>query len=167
MAVNKVIYDGQTLIDLTGDTITADNVLSAFTFHDKSGAEATGTCTFDADTKDADATAAEILATKTAYVNGQKVIGSMANNGQLQERLPQKTEIIPFLSASMMVQGKLASLQGKKPSLLQKISKKALIFWVLQGHLQVFLIKHRPKPLSPQPASSRLRQMKDLIIWLA
>lgn len=26
MAVNKVIYDGATLVDLTGDTITADNL---------------------------------------------------------------------------------------------------------------------------------------------
>lgn len=26
MAVNKVIYDGATLVDLTGDTVTADNL---------------------------------------------------------------------------------------------------------------------------------------------
>ena len=43
MAINKVIYGGNTLIDLTGDTVTADNVLSGYTFHDKSGATSTGT----------------------------------------------------------------------------------------------------------------------------
>ena len=26
MAVNKVVYDGATLVDLTGDTVTADNL---------------------------------------------------------------------------------------------------------------------------------------------
>ena len=38
MAVNKVIYGGRTLIDLTGDTVTADKLLTGFTAHDKSGA---------------------------------------------------------------------------------------------------------------------------------
>lgn len=37
MAINKVIYGGETLIDLTGDTVTADKILSGFTAHDKGG----------------------------------------------------------------------------------------------------------------------------------
>lgn len=79
--VNKVVYGGNTLIDLTGDTVTQDKVLSGYKTHDKSGAPITGTCTYDADTTDATATDAEILATKTAYVNGSKVTGVMTNNG--------------------------------------------------------------------------------------
>ena len=43
MAVNKVEYGGSTLIDLTSDTVTADNLLSGYTAHDKSGAIITGT----------------------------------------------------------------------------------------------------------------------------
>ena len=42
MAINKVIYGGKVLIDLTGDTITANKVLSGYTAHDKSGAPITG-----------------------------------------------------------------------------------------------------------------------------
>ena len=79
--VNKVIYGGETLIDLTGDTAVATDVLSGKKFHLKSGAQATGSCTYDADTSDATAGASEILATKTAYVNGSKVTGTMPNNG--------------------------------------------------------------------------------------
>lgn len=37
MAINKVIYGGETLIDLTGDTVTADKILSGFTAYDKGG----------------------------------------------------------------------------------------------------------------------------------
>lgn len=37
MAINKVIYGGETLIDLTSDTVTADKILSGFTAHDKGG----------------------------------------------------------------------------------------------------------------------------------
>ena len=39
--VNKVVYGSNVLIDLTGDTVTADKVLSGFTAHDKSGAPIT------------------------------------------------------------------------------------------------------------------------------
>ena len=41
--VNKVEYAGQTLIDLTSDTVTADKLLQGYTAHDKSGALITGT----------------------------------------------------------------------------------------------------------------------------
>lgn len=79
--VNKVIYGNQTLIDLTGDDVTDSDILAGKKAHDASGAPITGSCTYDADTSDADATAAEILATKTAYKNGSKLTGSMPNRG--------------------------------------------------------------------------------------
>ena len=41
--VNKVVYDGTTLIDLTGDDVTAGDVLSGKKFHLPSGAQAFGT----------------------------------------------------------------------------------------------------------------------------
>lgn len=79
--INKVVYGGNTLIDLTADTVDAAHLLAPYTAHDKSGAPITGACTFDADTSDANATAAEILLNKTAYVNGVKRTGTMPNNG--------------------------------------------------------------------------------------
>ena len=81
MAVNKVIYGGNTLIDLTADTVTAEDLAEGVTAHDKSGAVITGTSTKDADTSDANATAPEILLGKTAYVNGVRLNGTMPNNG--------------------------------------------------------------------------------------
>ena len=81
---NKVVFGGKTLIDLTGDTITADKLLQDITAHDKSGATITGTCTFDVDSTDATAAVAEILKGKTAYARGAKLTGTMPNNGAVK-----------------------------------------------------------------------------------
>lgn len=42
MPVNKVVFGGQTLIDLTGDTVTPDTLAVGTTAHDKTGAQITG-----------------------------------------------------------------------------------------------------------------------------
>lgn len=89
---NKVVFNGETLIDLTGDTVEQSDVLSGKTFHYKSGEIKTGTCAYDADTSDADAVASEILATKTAYVAGSKVTGTMVNNGAVAGTITTKAQ---------------------------------------------------------------------------
>lgn len=87
-AKNKIVYGGEVLIDLTGDTATPEKVLKGATFHDKSGAAATGSCTFDSDTQDATAAEAELLKGQTAYVRGVKITGSMPNNGAVSGTVP-------------------------------------------------------------------------------
>lgn len=81
--INKVIVNGQTKMDLTSDTVDAAHLLSGYTAHDKSGAPIEGTCTFDANTRDANATAPEILQGKTAYAKGNKLTGTMPNKGSV------------------------------------------------------------------------------------
>lgn len=43
MAVNRVIYNGSTLIDLSSDTVTADKLLQGVTAHDAAGNLIVGT----------------------------------------------------------------------------------------------------------------------------
>lgn len=88
--VNKVIYGGNVLIDLTADTVTKDKLLSGITAHDKSGAKITGTCTYDVDSTDATAGVDEILYGKTAYVGGAKLTGTMKNNGAVAGTIATK-----------------------------------------------------------------------------
>lgn len=76
-----VLSNGEVLIDLTADTVVADKLAKGVTAHGKDGAPIVGTNTYDADTSDATAAAAEILSGKTAYVTGNKVTGTMPNQG--------------------------------------------------------------------------------------
>lgn len=92
MANSKIIFNGKTLIDLTQDTVVADKLLTGYTAHGADGEVVTGSCTFDADTKDATATAAEVLSGKTAYAKGKKVTGSMTNNGGTKLSVSEKTQ---------------------------------------------------------------------------
>lgn len=91
MAVNKVIYAGSTLIDLTADTITAADLAEGVTAHDKSGEIITGTNTYDSDTSDDTAAVAEILVGKTAHARGTKLTGTMPNNGSVSGSISTKS----------------------------------------------------------------------------
>ena len=90
MAISKVIYGGQTLIDLTADTVVADKLLVGYKAHGADGEIVEGTCSFDANTQDATATAAEILKGKVAYNKGNRITGSMTNNGAVSGTISTK-----------------------------------------------------------------------------
>lgn len=90
MAISKVIYGGNTLIDLTADTVTKDKLLKGYTAHGADGEVINGACEFDANTQDATATAAEILLGKTAYNKATKVTGTMPNNGAVSGSITTK-----------------------------------------------------------------------------
>lgn len=94
--INKLVVGEETKFDLTQDDITADKLAKGIKAHDKSGAPIVGTNTYDADTSDATATAAEILNTKTAYKAGSKITGTMPNNGAKTLNITDKDTPVPI-----------------------------------------------------------------------
>lgn len=90
MAVNKVIFGGNTLIDISDTTAVASEVKSGKYFYGKDGVKTEGTNTFDSDTTDANAIDTEILSGRTAYVNKNKITGAMPNNGGVTGNISTK-----------------------------------------------------------------------------
>lgn len=66
MAVNKVLWGNTTLIDLTTDTVSSENVLSGVTFHKKDGETASGS-----------------LVLQTYYTGSSAPSSSLGSNGDL------------------------------------------------------------------------------------
>lgn len=93
MARNKIIYGGEVLIDLTGDTVTESDVLNGVTFHLPSGETGTGTCDYDSDTSNDTALQAEILNGRTAHARGSQLTGSMPNNGAVSGTISTKSGV--------------------------------------------------------------------------
>lgn len=94
MARNKVIYGGEVLIDLTGDSVTEADVQAGVTFHLPNGEVGTGTCTYDSDTSDDTALVAEVLAGKTFHARGAELTGTMPNRGAISETIDDADDVI-------------------------------------------------------------------------
>lgn len=93
--VSKVVLsNGTTLIDLTADTVTASDILSGVTAHDKSGAPITGSCTYDSDTSNDTAAVSEILSGRTAHARGALLTGTMTNNGAVNGVISSKSAYV-------------------------------------------------------------------------
>lgn len=90
MAVSKVVFGGQTLIDLTQDTISESKILRGFKGHDASGKPIEGTCDFDVDSSDANAQDEEVLKDKKFAKGGEMRTGSMPNNGAIAGKISSK-----------------------------------------------------------------------------
>lgn len=90
MNASKFIYNGETKFDLTGDTVEKDKLLAGFTAHGPDGEPITGECTFDVDSSEATAKAAEILNGRTAAVKGAIITGTMPNNEGVSGSISRK-----------------------------------------------------------------------------
>lgn len=123
---NKVIYGGNTLIDLTIDDVKKSDVLAGIKFHLPSGEPTTGTCPFDADTSDATATAAEILTGKTAYKAGSKLTGTMPNRGGVSGVIDDVTDEFTIQAGYHDGSGKVAIDSTEKAKIISSNIKDGI-----------------------------------------
>ena len=92
MAISKIIYGDQTLIDLTSDTVSEASLLTGVTAHGANGALITGICDYDVNSQNATVQTAEILSGKTAYARGSMLTGTMPNRGGVSGSIAAKSE---------------------------------------------------------------------------
>ena len=131
---NKIVLaSGEVLIDLTGDTIDAAHVLDGFTFHDKSGAPVTGTCTYDSDTSDDTAAVGEILSGKTAHARGALLTGTMPNNGAQMGSISTKTQEVIIAQGYHDGSGKVSILADEQAKLIPSNIREGITILGVEG----------------------------------
>ena len=130
--INKLVVGNEVKFDLTGDTVAPNTLLTGATAHDKSGAQITGTCSYDSDTSDATVAVAEILKDKTAYARGAKIVGTMPNNGAKNytiSNLNDQTITMGFYDGS----GKISFDSAEKAKIIPANIKNGVSILGVQG----------------------------------
>ena len=131
---NKIVLaSGEVLIDLTGDTVEAAHVLDGFTFHDKSGAPVTGTCTYDSDTSDDTAAVGEILSGKTAHARGALLTGTMPNNGAQMGSINTKEQEVIIAQGYHDGSGKVSISDDEQAKLIPSNIREGITILGIEG----------------------------------
>lgn len=157
MGVNKIIYGGKTLMDLTADTVTADKLLEGITAHDMSGATITGTCTYDSDTSDANAAVAEILTGKTAYARGAKVTGTMPNNGSVTGTISTKAGTYTIPNGYHDGSGKVSISSTEQAKIIAGNIKSGVTILGVAGSYTGAAITAQSKTVTPSTSSQTVQ----------
>lgn len=131
--INKVIYGGRTLIDLTADTISPDKLLVGFKAHMPDGSVQDGTCNFDMSTADATAAASEILVGKKAGVKGTMVTGTMPNNGAVAGSIAGKDEQYTVPRGFHDGSGKVGIASAEKAKLIPENIRQGVTVMGVEG----------------------------------
>jgi hypothetical protein len=132
--VSKVVLsNGTTLIDLTGDTVTAADLLSGVTAHDKSGATITGTCSYDSDTSDDTAAVSEILSGKTAHARGALLTGTMTNVGAQTGSITAKAQQVTIAQGYHDGSGKVSIASAEQAKIIATNIREGITILGVQG----------------------------------
>lgn len=130
-----VLASGEVLMDLTGDTVDAEHLLSGFTAHGKDGAPISGTCTFDSDTADDTVSVSEILAGKTAHARGTKLVGAMTNNGGVTGTISSKNDEYVIPNGYHDGSGKISIAETERNKIIPKNIREGISILGVEGSM--------------------------------
>ena len=82
MAINKVIYGGNTLIDLSSDTVTTDALVEGQTAHNKAGVKITGTNPYEKTATDTEVNTQTDLISQIKTALAGKAAGGGSSSSQ-------------------------------------------------------------------------------------
>lgn len=97
------------------------------------GESITGTCEYDVNSSDATAAVAEILQGKTAYVRGQKLTGTMKNNGAVTGKISAKDEEYTIPQGHHDGSGKVAIADAEKAKLIPDNIREGITLLGVEG----------------------------------
>lgn len=153
MGINKVIYGGNTLIDLTADTVTSASLLNGITAHDNSGTQITGSCTYDANTQDASATVDEVLYGETFYAQGTKKTGTMPNRGGVTGTISTTGDQYTIAQGYHDGSGKVAIDSTEVAKIIAGNIKKDITILGVTGNYAGTSVTAESKTVTPSTAS--------------
>lgn len=156
--VSKVVLsNGTTLIDLTGDTVTASDLLTGVTAHDMSGATVTGTCSYDSDTSNDTATVSEILSGKTAHARGTALTGTMTNNGGVTGTISTKAGQYTIPQGYHDGSGSVSIASSEKEKLIPSNIKAGITILSVEGEYSGESITAQSKSATPTWSSQTIQ----------
>lgn len=147
---NKIIWAGEVLIDLTGDSVTPSDLAFGVTAHNKSGEIITGTSTKDSDTTDATAAASEILSGSIAYVKGNKVTGTMPIRGEVTGTIETKDDQFTIPNGFHDGSGKVGISETEKNKLIPTNIRQGVTVLGVEGTMSGSeAVKAQSKEVTP------------------
>lgn len=156
MAISKVVYGNTTLIDLTTDTIRAEDLRYGVTAHGSNGEMITGTNTYDSNTSDATATSAEILSGKTAYVNTNKLTGTMPNRGAVSGEISEVSGSYAIPNGYHDGSGSVSINATEQAKIIPANIKSGVEILGVQGTYSGEVIQAQTKTVTPQTTSQTI-----------
>lgn len=149
MARNKIVYYGETLIDLTPDTVTPETLLRGQTAHDKAGEVITGVCEYDVNSQDATVAVAEMIEGKTAYARGAKITGTMPNKGAVTGTIATKDGSFPIPMGFHDGSGSVAIDSDERAKIIAANIKAGVMILGVEGTYGGEAVKAQPGSATP------------------
>ena len=151
MATNKVVLQtGEVLIDLSNDTVEESAVLEGYKYHDKTGEQKTGACTYTVDASEANAKASEILEGVKAAVGKEIITGSMPNRGSVNGEISEKDGSFVISQGAHDGSGKVMIAEAERAKLIPGNIKQGVSILGVEGsHSGAEEIAVQAKEVSP------------------